>query len=59
MLDGLEDPDPAIRRLVVQALELSGNPDAVPIVEPLTRDSDPATREAALAALRALGPAIQ
>jgi HEAT repeat protein len=59
MLDGLKDPNPGIRRLVVQALELSGNPDAVPIVEPLTRDSDPATREAAQAALRALGPAIQ
>jgi hypothetical protein len=59
MLDGLRDPNPGIRRLLVQAFELSGNLEAVPIVEPLTRDSDPATREAAQAALRALGPATQ
>jgi HEAT repeat protein len=57
MLDGLKDPNPAIRRIVVQALELSGNPDAVRNVEPLARDPDTATREASQAALRALGPA--
>ena len=57
MLDGLKDPSPGVRRIVVQALELSGNPDAVPTLEPLARDADPATREACQAALRALGPA--
>ncbi len=59
LLDGLKDPDPAGRRIVVQALKLSGNPDAVRGVEPLARDPDAATREAGQAALRALGRADQ
>lgn len=59
MVDGLKDSDPAVRRIVVQALELSGNPDAVRLVEPLTRDSDAATRQASEAALLDLGPADQ
>jgi len=59
MLDGLKDPSPLVRRIVVQALELSGNPDAVRSIEPLARDADSATREAFQAALRALGPADQ
>lgn len=57
LLDGLKDPNPAVRRVVVQALELSGNPDAIPSVEPLTRDPDSATRKAGQAALLFLGPA--
>jgi HEAT repeat protein len=56
MLDGLKDPNPAVRRIVVQALELSGNPDAVPSLEPLTRDPDTATRETSREALQWLGP---
>jgi HEAT repeat protein len=43
--------------MVVQALELSGNPDAVPYLKPLVTDPDPATRDAAKAALNFLGPA--
>jgi HEAT repeat protein len=59
LLDGLKDPNPAVRRIVVQALELSGNPDATPGIEPLTRDPDASTREASHAALLFLGPAKQ
>jgi HEAT repeats len=55
-LDGLSDPDPTVRQIVVQALELSGNPDAIPYLEPLTRDPNPAIREASQAALHSLGP---
>jgi HEAT repeat protein len=57
MLDGLTDASPAVRRVTVQALELSGNPDAVRSLEPLTRDPDPAIRDASRAALLSLGPA--
>jgi HEAT repeat protein len=56
LLEGLEDPDPSLRYLIIHALWLAGNPDAVPFLEPLTRDADPRIKEAALAALRALGP---
>lgn len=57
LLEALADPDPVIRRIVVQSLELSGNPDAVPSLEALARgDPDPATREASRVALRFLGP---
>jgi HEAT repeat protein len=59
LLDGLKDPNPAVRRIVVQALELSGNPEAIPSVEPLTRDPDASTQEASHAALLFLGPAEQ
>lgn len=57
MADGLKDADPAVRRIVVQALELSGNPDAVPLLESLAREGDSGTRQACQEALRALGPA--
>lgn len=57
VLDGLKHPDPVVRRIVVQALDLSGNPDAVRSIAPLVRDPNAATREAAQAALRSLGPA--
>ncbi|HKB72536.1 MAG TPA: HEAT repeat domain-containing protein, partial [Thermoanaerobaculia bacterium] len=56
MLDGLEDPDPKVRRIVVQALELSGNPDAIPDLVRLSHDPDSAVREAAEKAIRFLGP---
>jgi HEAT repeat protein len=57
LLDGLSDRDPAIRRAVVQALDLSGNPDAVAALNGSTTDPDPAVREAAKAALAFIGPA--
>jgi HEAT repeat protein len=57
LLDGLKDRSPAVRRIVVQGLELSGNPDAVPHLRPLESDPDPAVREAAKAALLFIGPA--
>ena len=53
----MKDPDPEVRQTVVLALQLAGNPDAVSKLEPLTKDENPATREAAVGALRALGPA--
>lgn len=57
LLDGLRDPNPEVRRIVIVALELSGNPDAVGHLELLAKDADPDTREAARKALRTLGPA--
>jgi HEAT repeat protein len=57
LLDGLKDPNPAVRRIVLQGLEFSGNPDAVPHLRTLETDADPAVREAAKAALLFIGPA--
>jgi HEAT repeat protein len=57
LLDGLQDPDPGLRRLVAGALELGGNPDAVPYLVPLLADPDAATRQAAQSAIERLGPA--
>jgi HEAT repeat protein len=48
--------DPVLRRVVVVALELGGNPDAVPYLQPLANDPDPAVRESAASAIAALGP---
>jgi HEAT repeat protein len=59
LLDGLKDSDPVVRQTVILALQLGGNPDAVPYLQPLLRDPDPATCQAARAALERLGPAIQ
>jgi HEAT repeat protein len=56
LLDGLKDQNAEVRRIVVLALELGGNPDAVRSLEPLTRDPDPTIREAAQTAIRSLGP---
>lgn len=56
LLEGLADRQPEVRRIVVQALGLAGNPDAVPALQPIADDADVATREAARRALRALGP---
>jgi HEAT repeat protein len=41
----------------VRALELSGNPDAIAALSPLTTDPDSAVRQAAVAALAFIGPA--
>jgi HEAT repeat protein len=57
LLDGLKDPDPVVRRTAVQALDLSGNPDAVAVLGRLAMDPDSAVREATKAALVFLGPA--
>jgi len=57
LVDGLKDPNPVVRRIVVEAIELSGNPDAAQSVEPLTHDPDPAVRKASEAALAFLGSA--
>jgi HEAT repeat protein len=56
LLDGLKDPNPEVRRIVILALELGGNPDATKNLEPLTHDPNTATWEASRAALRSLGP---
>ncbi len=56
MQAGLKDPEPTVRRIVVQAMELSGNPDSVKYIQPLTRDPNKATKEASRQAIRTLGP---
>jgi hypothetical protein len=53
---GLKDPDSEVRRTVVLALQLAGNPDGAQYLEPVTHDADSSTREAAQAALALLGP---
>ena len=42
-----QDPDAVIRRDVADALGMSGDAAALPIVEPLTRDGDPRVSQAA------------
>jgi HEAT repeat protein len=56
LLDGLKDPVPEVRCIVVIALQLAGNPEAAPYIEPLTHDADSSTREEARETLRLLGP---
>ena len=56
LLDALADRDPRMRRVVVQALALAGNPDAVRPLQRLTTDPDAATRNAVALALRIIGP---
>jgi HEAT repeat protein len=56
LLDGLADPEPQIRRIVIEALALAGNPDAEQALQPLTMDRDIATRAAARKAIGQLGP---
>ena len=56
LLEALDDADPLLRRSVVQALQLGGNPQAVRHLERLRGDPDPPTRAAVQAALVALGP---
>lgn len=55
----LQDPDARVRLAVVEALALGADPAALPLVEPLTNDTDPdVARAAALATgrLRAFKP---
>ena len=56
LLDALADPDPVFRRIVIEALALSGNPDAVPALKPLASHPDAATQTAARHAIQVLGP---
>jgi hypothetical protein len=56
MLNALTDPDPKFRKLVVQALGISGNPEAVPHLGPLLKDKDSEVREAAKRTIDILGP---
>lgn len=55
MLNALNDPDPKCRKLVVQALGISGNPEAVPHLKPLLDDKSAEVREAAEKAIDNLG----
>jgi HEAT repeat protein len=43
----LMDPDARIRLDVVEALGLAGDPSALPVVEPVTKDKDPGVARAA------------
>jgi HEAT repeat protein len=52
-----QDPDPAIRVVIADALGLSGDPAALRIVEPMTRDTDPRTSRAATRAVARLNAA--
>jgi hypothetical protein len=56
VLDGLKNPDPVVRAVVVQGLALSGNPEAVPNIRALLGDPSSNVREASQMALQALGP---
>jgi HEAT repeat protein len=53
------DPDPAIRAAIVDALGLSADPAALPIVEPMIRDGDPLVSRAANRAAARLGAATR
>lgn len=54
---GLRDENAAVRRTVVLAIGLGGNPATAPLLEPMTHDPDPGVRAAAVNSLRLLGPA--
>ena len=56
LLDGLADPEPHVRRIVIEALALAGNPDAEQALKPLTKDRDIMARAAATKAIGRLGP---
>ena len=56
LLDGLTDPNPQVRQIVIEALALAGNPDAQPALRLLTRHPDTTTRDAAVKAIAQLGP---
>ncbi|MGC4081262.1 MAG: hypothetical protein QM736_03885 [Vicinamibacterales bacterium] len=56
----LQDPQPGVRADLVQALDLSGDPDAVALVRPFQQDADPiVARAAARATSRLAGAAAQ
>jgi len=50
----LHDPDPRLRLDVVEVLGLSGDPAALPLVEPLLKDRDPQVARAAVRAVARL-----
>ena len=50
----LQDPDPRLRLDVVEVLGLSGDPAALPLVEPLLKDRDPQVARAAVRAVAML-----
>jgi HEAT repeat protein len=53
----LQDPDPAVRRSLLDALDLALDPGAIPLVEPHVRDGNPqvaASARRALARLRSV-----
>jgi HEAT repeat protein len=52
-----QDPDPAIRVIIANALGLSGDAAALRIVEPMTKDADPRTSRAAARAAARLAAA--
>jgi hypothetical protein len=56
LLDGLADPDPEVRRIVIEALALAGNPDAVKALNTLVTDRDVDVRAAVRKAIAQLGP---
>lgn len=56
LLDDLADPEPQVRRIVIDALALAGNPDAAPLLKSLTTDRDATVRRAARTAIRQMGP---
>ena len=57
MLAGLKDPDPTVRRIVIQAFELSGNPDSVKYIQAIARpDADAETLKSSQQAIRIIGP---
>lgn len=51
----LQDPDAGLRAEVLDILGLADDPEAIPFIEPLTRDKDPRVAEAAVRALARLG----
>ena len=56
LLDGLNDSDTEVRKMVIETLRLGGNPEAVRAIEPLLRNPDLSIGTAAGVALRSLGP---
>jgi HEAT repeat protein len=52
----LLDSDPQIRIDTIDALGLAGDPSAIVVLEPLTKDVDPQVGRAAERAVARLGP---
>jgi hypothetical protein len=56
VLDGLHDPNPGVRRVVVDALCMGGNPVAARALADLADDRDEAVRVSVRRAIETLGP---
>jgi HEAT repeat protein len=56
LVAALRDKDAEVRRAVVVAIGMGGNPAAAPLVQPLAQDPDPRVRAAVESSLRLLGP---